>query len=189
MGCWAGRGPLAELRRETAGVFAGLECAGSSLRWRWDPSPGETKPDWRNCCWAKAKSEGFWGARRAMSELPRVTSATGGPRELSMPWPLCEAGGRRVLGERASGPVVAGWGEKYEGEVAVEAEKGAVGVEGFVWRRGRDDVEGAVEAPEGRRRSWGGSGRVEVRRCLVGGGCEGWRAWCCCEASLDDLRE
>ena len=68
--------------------------------------PGETSPSCNSCCWAKAKSAG-----RCERE-PREMSVMGGPRELSMPLLLKEAGGRRMAGERASLPEAALCGEK-----------------------------------------------------------------------------
>jgi len=41
-----------------------------------------------------------------------VMRAIGGPREVSMPWPLNDAGGRRLAGERGSTPEACAWGEK-----------------------------------------------------------------------------
>ena len=91
-----------------------------------------------------------------------------------MPWPLWDAGGRLVPGERGSWPVATCWGEKYDAEVADEAVKeGAVGVEGLDARRDRDETEGAVEVVDGRRNKVGGSGAVLVR-------------WCFDDADLDD---
>ena len=113
-----------------------------------------------------------------MSELPRVRRATGGPRELSMPWPLCEAGGRRVPGERGSWVGTAGGGEKYEADVSDEAEQGAVGVEGLEARRERVDAEGAVEVTDGKRSSVGRSGAVWVRWCLAAAGLDEDAAAC-----------
>jgi hypothetical protein len=94
-----------------------LASSKSSLRWLRpleprDAPPGETRPSWANCCCVKAKSAGCCEVRRAMSELPRVMSVMGGPREVSMPCPLNEAGGRRTVGERASLAEAAGCGEK-----------------------------------------------------------------------------
>lgn len=129
-----------------------------------------------------------------MSEFPRVTNVTGGPRELSMPWALWDAGGRLAPGERGSWAAVV-CGAKYDAEVAEaagDAGYGAVGVEGSVTvaRRRRGDAEGAVAAAEGRRSSEGGSGAVWVRWCLGGVGCEAdGRRGRCCEAPPDDLRE
>lgn len=112
--CGWRRADVAELWRERVGVFV---CVGSSLRWLRplelrDAPPGETRPSWANCCCAKAKSEGCCAERRAMSELPRVMRVMGGPRDVSMPCPLNEAGGRRTGGERASLAGAAGCGEK-----------------------------------------------------------------------------
>ena len=129
------RAGLAELWRERVGVSVCVWCwvdslapSTSSLRWlRLDPRdapPGETSPSCANWCCAKAKSVGCCEVRRAMSEFPRVMSVIGGPREVSMPCPLKEAGGLRGLGERASLPELACCGEKYEGEVAVLDEGG-----------------------------------------------------------------
>jgi hypothetical protein len=58
-----------------------------------------------------------------------------------MPWPLKDAGGRLVAGERASLPDAPGWGEKYEGEVAADDESRALVAVGV-----RDGVEGLVVA-------------------------------------------
>lgn len=102
-------------------------------------------------------------------------SVIGGPRDVSMPCPLKDAGGLRVAGERASLPEAAGCGEKYEGEVADDADACvgvSAGVEGFVARRDRGDAEAPVELLDGRRRSVGVSGAVLLRWCLGG---EGWR--------------
>lgn len=147
--------------------------------------------------------------RRAMSGFPRVTSVTGGPRELSMPWALWEAGGRLAPGgERGSWPgAAAGCGEKYEGVVADEAaEVVAAGVEGSVSvarrRRGESEVEveAAVELAEGRRNRVGGSGAVLVLALALvllavvvrwsewDGRRERWCCCCCCEAP-DEFRE
>jgi hypothetical protein len=97
-----------------------------------------------------------------MSEFPRVTNVMGGPRELSMPCPLWEAGGRLW----GSWPAEADCGEKYE------VAEDAVGVEGFVRvaRRDRDEAEAMVELVDGRRNSVGASGAVWVRRCFGGEG-------------------
>lgn len=111
----------------------------------------------------------------------------GGPRDVSMPWPLNEAGGRRVLGERASLLAAGmGCGEKYEADVADEA---AVGVEGLVTvaRRDRGDAD-TVELADGRRRSGacGASGAVLVRDGLGFASSfagsflsRDFRLWCC----------
>lgn len=88
---------------------------------------------------------------------------------MSMPWALWDAGGRLAPGgERGSWLEVAvGWGEKYEGVVADEADVVPAGVEGLVMlaRRCRGEVEAAVELVEGRRSRVGGSGAVLVRWC------------------------
>jgi len=42
-----------------------------------------------------------------------VLNAGGGPLEVSIPWLLRDAGGRRVGGERGSRPDAAGWDAKY----------------------------------------------------------------------------
>ncbi len=42
-----------------------------------------------------------------------MLNAGGGPLEVSIPWLLRDAGGRRVAGERGSMPVAAGWCAKY----------------------------------------------------------------------------
>lgn len=57
-----------------------------------------------NCGWIRAASAGLW-ERRATSEVldrRRVIRAIGGPYEVSIPWLLCEAGGFRDAGDRAS---------------------------------------------------------------------------------------
>lgn len=186
----AGRDELVESRREGALGFVcccccccdwGGSCGALSvevtdslrrlLELR-DCAAGDTRPDWANCCWAKAKSDGCCELlRRARSEFPRVSSVTGGPLEVSSPWPLeCEAGGRRVPGERGSKARAALWGEKYEGEVADDAIVGSEGVV-VVARLSREETEAAVELTDGRRNRVGGSGAVLVRWCLGG---EGW---------------
>jgi hypothetical protein len=58
---------------------------------------------------------------RATGTWPRVRSEVGGPREVSMPWPLWKAGGLRFPGERAS-LVDEGWAAKYEGEFEDELD-------------------------------------------------------------------
>lgn len=103
-----------------------------------------------------------------MLAVPRVMELIGGPREVSMPWPLKDAGGLLVPGERMSLPDAVGCGEKYDGEVAVETWLGVrvVGVEGLVARRVREVTETeAAELLEGRRRS---VGSVGVRWCFAG---------------------
>jgi hypothetical protein len=110
----------------------------------------------------------------------------GGPRDVSMPCPLNEAGGRRVLGERASLLAAAGCSEKYEADVADDV---AVGVEGLVTVacRDRGDAD-TVELADGRRRSGacGASGAVLVREGFGFAGSfagsflsRDLRLWCC----------
>jgi hypothetical protein len=80
-------------------------------------------------------------------------SVMGGPRDVSVPLPLNEAGGRRTVGERASLVEAAGCGEKYEGEAADDRERPGVS------RAGVEGLEAACDG-EGRRRSVGVSGAV-----------------------------
>lgn len=92
-----------------------------------------------------------------------------------MPWPLNDAGGRLVPGERTSVLDATGWGEKYEGAAADDGVGNAVGVEGFVLRRDLGAVAGAggaeaVELADGRRKRGGASGAVLVRVCFGGVG-------------------
>jgi hypothetical protein len=128
-----------------------------------------------------------------MSELPRVMSVMGGPRDVSMPCPLNEAGGLRGLGERASLPEAACCGEKYEGEVAVLDDGGMEA--GWVKEAERDGVEGldapreradATELADGKRNRVGVVGcELEGRVCASSrraDGCpDGLRA---CEAGI-----
>ena len=122
MCCWR-RGDRVEFWRESVGVLVvpwwadPPEFTDSSLRALRPRElravrPGETRPSCESCWWAKAKSAGCCDDRRAISELPRVMSVIGGPREVSIPCPLNEAGGRRDAGDRASLPDDAGCGEK-----------------------------------------------------------------------------
>jgi hypothetical protein len=122
-----GRGMLVELRREGRAMFVCCFCvSGASLVP--DSSPrrlldwetaGEGRPDGCDCCCAYAKSAGLCTERREWSEFPRVSRATGGPRVLSMPWPLREAGGLLNAG---SWPVAMECGEKHEGEFPEDVE-------------------------------------------------------------------
>ena len=120
----------------------------------------------------------------------------GGPREVSMPWPLKEAGGRREggLGERDSLPGAAVWGEKYERRSVAAAAAAAVADEvdcwaresgGLVARRGRVEMVAAVvvvAAPAGLELDGSGSGSGRRRRGEGEGGGKGerWgsRLWC-----------
>lgn len=93
MGC-GGREALVEWRERVGlfvccgcGVWLDLAMLAPSLC-ECEEAAGETSPACKNCCGAKAKSAGCCVVRRAMSEFPRVTNVTGGPRELSMPWAL-----------------------------------------------------------------------------------------------------
>ena len=57
-----------------------------------------------DCGWRRATSAGL-RERRATSDVVdrrRVIRAIGGPYEVSIPWLLCEAGGFRDAGDRAS---------------------------------------------------------------------------------------
>lgn len=96
--CRGGRELVVELRCDGALVYV---CCGCGVLFAFTASrcgldcdcdcdlcepPEGASPDCWNCCWAEAKSDGVcWELRRAMSEFPRVTNVTGGPRELSMP--------------------------------------------------------------------------------------------------------
>ena len=98
-----GRDVLVELRRDGRGRFVCCAVCGalldvtdsssSSRLLEWEGTPGDTSPEGKDRCCAYAKSVVFVVFRRAMSEFPRVTNVMGGPRELSMPCPLWEAGG------------------------------------------------------------------------------------------------
>lgn len=135
-------------------------------------------------------------------------SVIGGPREVSMPWPLNEAGGRLEPGERASlGPAGGGGAEvvmgggadggTYDDEVAVVAvvADDSDWAEGFVARLEREVVAAeTVELIEGRRSRVGGSGAVWVRWCLGGEGSLESREDLCRDdepplESLDDFRK
>lgn len=74
--------------------------------WRWlaAAGAGPVEEKGENCGWIRAASAGLW-ERRATSEVldrRRVIRAIGGPYEVSIPWLLCEAGGFRDAGDRAS---------------------------------------------------------------------------------------
>lgn len=106
------------------------------------------------------------------------------------PWPLKEAGGLLLPGERRSvpEPEEPGCGEKYDG--ADGATEGALGVVGFVFvvaRRERGEEAGGVslslsllDDDEGRRNS------DAKRLCLAGGVCDCMSE---CRAVDDEVRE
>lgn len=53
-----------------------------------------------DCGWGAAASAELWAAE--VLDRRRVIKAIGGPYEVSIPWLLCEAGGFRDAGDRAS---------------------------------------------------------------------------------------